>query len=85
MVRNNLGGENMYKVKMKSIWSGPGINHRPNDVLDLDDLTGKQLVDSGSATLIEIIPEKRIESAIFKPPETAMMPKPVAKSPAKRR
>ena len=75
---------NLYKVRLKTRWSGPGINHKPGDVLDLDDSLGKGLIESGSADLIEVISEKVIESAVIQPIEKAVMPKPVARKPVRR-
>jgi hypothetical protein len=69
----------MYKVKMKTRWMAPGINYKPGDVLTLEDLQGKYLVESGSAELIEIIPKNVIESAVIKPIENAMIPKPMTR------
>lgn len=73
----------MYKIKMKTKWARPDGNNRIGDTLTLPDKLGRQLIESNSADLIEIIPEKKIESAVIKPPEAAVMPKPVAKSPAR--
>jgi hypothetical protein len=73
----------MYKVRMKTKWARPDGNNRIGDTVTLPDELGRQLVESGSADLIEIIPERKIESAVVKPPETAVMPKPAAKSPTR--
>ena len=75
----------MYKVRLKTRWSGPGINHKPGDILDLQDILGKGLIESGSADLIEIISEKVIESAVIQPIEKAVMPKPTARKPVRKR
>lgn len=74
----------MYKVKHRKNWAGPGICHRPGDILDVPDSLGRHLVDSGSASLIEIITERVIESTVIQPPENAMMPKPRAGRKARR-
>ncbi len=73
----------MYKVRMKTKWARPDGNNRIGDTLTLPDELGRQLIESGSADLIEIIPEKKIESAVVKPPEAAVMPKPIAKTQAR--
>lgn len=76
---------NLYKVKLKTLWVGPEINYRQGDTLTLEDSLGKQLIESGSADLIEIIQEKAIESAIIQAPENAMMPKATVRKPAGKR
>ena len=62
----------MYKVRMKTRWQAPGINHKPGDTVDVEDYIGRQLVDSRCADLISI---SRIETQMIQPPENAMMPK----------
>jgi hypothetical protein len=74
----------MYKVRMKTKWARPDGNNKIGDTLTVSDELGKQFIASGSADLVEIIAEKKIESAMIRPPENAMMPKPVARNPAKK-
>jgi hypothetical protein len=66
--------DKMYKVKLKTIMMGPNTRVMSGDVIDVDDITGKQLITSGSAGLIMIIPDE-IETTMIQPIENAMMPK----------
>ena len=59
----------------------PEISCAPGTIMDVEDFTGKQLVESGCAELISM---SKTETQMIRPPENAMMPKPAARSPAKK-
>lgn len=61
----------------------PGINHAPGTIVDVEDSTGRQLVESGCAELISMS-RPEIETQMMQAPENAMMPKPTTRIPAKK-
>lgn len=74
----------MYKVKMKTKWMSPEVSCAPGAIMNVEDSIGRQLIDSGCAELISIS-KPEIEIGTVQPPENAMMQKPSARKPAKKR
>jgi len=71
----------MYKERMKTRWMSPEISCAPGTAMDVEDSVGRQLIESGCAELISM---SKIETQMVRAPENAMMPKPVARSPARK-
>jgi hypothetical protein len=67
---------------MKTRWMGPEVSCAPGTIMDIDDYTGKQLIELGYA---ELISTTRTETAMITSSENAMMPKPAARKPVRKR
>jgi hypothetical protein len=62
----------MPKIKLIKRMAGPGGNHSPGFVMEVDADIGQQLVDQGAAEWVAPVRQKPIERAVKAPVEKAV-------------